>query len=130
MPDLDAADRGCRPRARECGRALHGGFGEWWAGRSDRAAGPVNDPPPTARELAEERDYWKSSFELLMKRRVQGMIERNRALAAWGSAAVEQIRLMGQIARLERALRDIAAVSGDPQIVSRVREELDGGAEE
>jgi len=80
--------------------------------------------------LAEERDYWKSSFELLMKRRVQGMIERNRALAAWCSAAVEQIRMTGEIARLERALRDIAAVSGDPQIVSRVREELDGGAEE
>ena len=72
-----------------------------------------------------ERDYWKMSYDLAVEHTAQSKLERDRALTTWGGAAAEHIRLMGEIARLERALRDIGACTNDPQITSRVREELE-----
>ena len=85
----------------------------------------------TDKEMADnyrkDRDYWKTSFDILMKRHSKSVVERDRALHAWGGATQEHIRLMSEIARLERALRDIGACAKDPQITSRVREELERG---
>jgi hypothetical protein len=107
-------------------KELEAALGEAQAAEAERdeALAKVEHWVVQTEKMQAERDHWKESFDVSLERGAEGMIERDRALAAWGGEATEHVRLAGEIARLERALRDIEAVTDDPQILARVREEL------